>query len=444
MASSTRLKDIKEYSLEILNEIDDALSRMLIWSIDKSSTSRDYAQIRQIDKLYKLGNLSKQMVHEIWNKCDIDDECFLFLVSLGLNPGYVCSAVCYSYDIPLNQKLKRVNQLIEHVAKNNELDDYFTNDTIRDILDIDEYGSDDEVHILEILKFLDGKKISLNINNTESLYYDGPDIKEVFLLLLKHGTDKDFLLECACRCLAGTEIVKYLINEAGAKWDHETRKESLLDYASKYRYLSMELLRFLIEDLKIPTNTKDHNNNTPLDNIIKTNNENAYYLLSIDAPLTVEVKNKEDCAMLAFFGKASIDKIDLETLEKMLVKHLKQMMGDICDGKTIGREVFQPDVEPVWNPEQINFYKVPLNYFLDAVHLFWHGSYKESHPYYQKVIDLYGSKKPVPPYEISNDTMQELKSSLKVISTLLHWSPVERQMLGDEAERDLKRIKISK
>lgn len=449
MASSTRLKDIKEYDSEILDEIADALVRMLIRSINKSSTNKDYyVQIQEIDKVYKLESLSKLIVYDIWGSCNmhIDDECFLFLISLGLNPGYVCSAVCHSY-IPLNQKLKRINQLIEHARKNN----CFANDTIRDILCSEDYSSDHVVHILEILKFLDGKGISLNINDTTSFEYDGPDIKEIYMLLLKHGTDKDFLLECACYCSENsTKIIKYLINEAGAKWDHETRKESLLDFVSRCGYVSIELLRFLIEDLKIPTNTKDCNNKTPLDNIIEINahvsNESScvYYMLSIDAPLTIELKDEDERSMLAFFGKASKNKISFGTLENILVMHLKQVMESICNGKTIGREVFQPDFEPVWNPEQINFYKVPLNYFLDAVYLFWNGSYKESHPYYQKVKDLYGDKKSVVGNEISEDTMREIKSSLKVISTLLQWSPVERQMLGDEAERDLKRIKTSK
>jgi hypothetical protein len=173
-------------------------------------------------------------------------------------------------------------------------------------------------------------------------------------------------------------------------------------------------------------------------------------MLSIDAPLTCKIAgetlDRQKTAMLAFIGKFDRDlDFNVETFEKLLVTHLKNAIANICDCKTIGREVYYPDSQPVWNPEQIDFRKVPLNYFLDAIYLFWHGSYRKNHPYYQTVVDLYGEK-PGPAglgKEISEKTMRKINFNLKTISTLLQWSPTERQMLGDEAERDCKRIKTT-
>jgi hypothetical protein len=77
------------------------------------------------------------------------------------------------------------------------------------------------------------------------------------------------------------------------------------------------------------------------------------------------------------------------------------------------------------------------------VYLFWDGSYNVGHPYYQKVIDLYGKKPGFERY-ISETTVKEIKFHRKTLATLLDWSPIERKMLGDEAEREFKRIKSKK
>ena len=446
------LRNISRFNIDTLNEIENALCTMLVDSMRNTPNEdniKKLARITRVTDVYNLRETSAPHVEKILSECESDDTLLELMLDKGLNPEYVCSEIAKSMT-EIDIKLKRINQVIDYVVRNNLQGKYFSNAVLWKILSTIDYSDDGyKGHGLKILKLLDQKGISLHIENGNEFNYDGPDAKEVFLLLLKHGTDKDFLLKRACHCENNVELIKYLINNLGAKWNDKEEKESILDYLCRDGNISLDLLRFLIEDLKIPTNTKDScNKQTMLDNILKCNDsENiqqcVYYMLSIDAPLTLKTPISKD-PLLVFFGKVSKDGIDPNVFESMLVKHLKQVIGDICDGRTVGREVFQPDlVEPVWDPDQINFSKVPLNYFLDAIYLFWNGSYKESHPYYQKVVDLYGKKAGIKG-DISKYTMQEIKINLKTISTLLHWSPAERQMLGDEAERDAKRIKTTK
>lgn len=429
-----------------LRKIEERLCRALIDAITKiEPENQKEAYVREILSVLNIAKIHLNHVRDIFRNVS-SSNWVKFLIDKGLNPRYVFYGISVMKDFDV--------ELVKHAITKAKLGaKYFSPYTITNIIN---KKNDDYDHTLETLKALDEHGCSLDIGDEGEFTYYGKDMKEIITLLVKHGNDKKNLLYWTCSGCCDVNAIKYLVKECETKWDDDLGEGTLLDMVSNEPECSPELLRFLVEDLKISTAIQyDEEDDdprsppTPFDNILQkaTNFNCIEYMLSINAPITTDMTKLpfEKRMLLTMTGKLkpSRDDMTLSWFETLWVKYLKDIIMDICDGKTLGREVYEPDREPIWNPDRIDFRKVPLNYFLDAVHLFCYGSYHESHPYYQKVVDLYG-KKDAFPRGVSKDTMEQIKSSLKIISTLLHWSPIERQMLGDEAERDAKRIKTNK
>lgn len=414
------------------------LCDVLVDTIKKSNKS----DTRLILHVLNISKTSSYIVDGVFKKLSRDD--LMFLIAKGLHPKCICSAISKAEFF--DQKLLLY---VIDLAKTNKMEaKYFSPQAIANIVDTEEGVRD---HALETLKTLDEHGVPLDVGYDKEIrwVYHGENMKEIVMLLLKHGNDKDDLLDLACYGSCDTEAIKYLIVERGAHWDNGKGDSTLIEHLTNQKGCSPELLQFLFEELKLSTNAANPDYYPPFDAILEnaTNLGCIQYMLSINAPMTTDITTLsfEKRMVFAVVGKLKPNK-DEETLkffEAFWIEYLKGIIADICDAKTLGREVFQADQEPVWDPECINFKTVPLNYFLDAVYLFSRGSYHENHPYYQKVLDLYG-KKPGFHRNVSKITMDEIMSNLKTISTLLHWSPIERQMLGNEAERDFKRIKTNK
>jgi hypothetical protein len=431
MGSFFNARELEKAELYLCDALVDALKRYSTHDIQIVLNVLNIAEIPE-----------GRCIH-LFQKLSAYKDMLILLIEKGLNPSYVCSGI---------SKMENFNQelliFVLKFAKTNNLEaKFFSPSAIRNIVD-GEKGMPE--HALETLKVLDEHGISLHLENEEGegFEYYGKNAKEIVILLLKHGCPESSLLYDIGLSGSNFEAIKYLIVERGTRWNDKGGNGTLLQHVSFNEECSPELLRFLVEDLKIPTGAPD-GNSLPFDMILDhaINTQCIEYMLSVDAPFTknIEALPFEKRMLFAVDGKVKIVKAEgtLLFFEKLWINWLKQTIAKICDCKILGREVYQPDQEPVWDPEYIDFRKVPLNYFLDAVHLFCHGSYHENHPYYQKVVDLYG-KKPGFHRDVSKKTMDKLRSNLKTISTLLQWSPFEREMLGDEAERNYKRIKINK
>lgn len=432
-------------------KIEQYLCKALIDVIIKTEGEKlKESYVKEILSVLNIANIHFKHVRDIFRSCS--SEWLRFLIRNGLHPDYVF----YGISIMENFDPELLEYTINYAEglDRNLKEKYILPYAIAHILNREK---DDYDHTLKTLKILYDHGISLDIGEEGEFSYYGKDMKEIVMLLINQTNDKNHLLYWTCSGCCDPEAIKYLIKDCGVKWDDEAGEGTLLDLVSKEEGCSPELLQFLIEDLKCSTAVQyDEEEDdprsppTPFDNILQqkiVNTKCIEYMLSINAPITIDASqlSLEKRMLLTVAGKLkpSRDDMTLSWFEALWVKYLKDIIMDICDGKTLGREVYEPDREPVWNPDRIDFRKVPLNYFLDAVHLFCHGSYHESHPYYQKVIDRYGKKEAFP-RGVSKNVMEEIKSSLKIISTLLHWSPIERQMLGDEAEREAKRIKTNK
>lgn len=152
-------------------------------------------------------------------------------------------------------------------------------------------------------------------------------------------------------------------------------------------------------------------------------------------------------AILAFYGtnrtKLTTTKDFSFAFKEQVLRYLGNLRDSIRDNKVFMRDIhsanFDTQKEPVWDPEEIDFSKVPIQYFLDALCLFINGSYAESHPYFAKV-----DKKPGFPIEQKEEFFSHVKEYLQDISTRLHWSSTEREVLYEEAEREFKKIKTDK
>jgi hypothetical protein len=407
--------------------------------------------VKRVLSVLNIRKIHCDFVRDLLKKCS--SKWLGLLINKGLNPRYVFHGISVMENFDPELLKHTISCARTHKSLETK---YFSPNAISKIID---KKKEDNDHTLETLKILDEHGCSLNIGTDSGFTYYGKNMKEIIMLLVKHGSDKNHLLYWTCSGCCDAEAIKYLVKECGTKWDDNAGEGTLLELVSKEEECSPELLRFLIEDLKLSTAIQHDEEDddprpppTPFDNILQKarNLKCIEYMLSIDAPFTIDMGELpfEKRMMLTVCGKAKPSKFGegeytLAWFEKFWIKYLNDIIMDICDSKKLGREVYEPDQEPVWDPDRIDFRKVPLNYFLDAVYLFCHGSYHESHPYYQKVIDLYGKKEGFH-RSFTTNIMEAIKKSLKVISTLLHWSPIERHMLGDEAERDLKRIKTNK
>lgn len=429
-----------------LEQIEDLLCEKFISGINTWVKQKDGGfALLSVTNIWRVQEASGKHVKKILDQILPlkDKEYFQFILGIGLRPKKICNNVFQNNVLNIERKFAYINQIIEYAIKNDKIQQYFSESVLLHILTTSEYvNKDDTIHILDFLKLLDEKGISLRITNNSNFNYEGLNTKEIFRMLLKHNTNKDYLLEHVCTTTCDVETIKYLINDLGASWNREI---SILQYVSGNSHVSEDLLRFLIEDLKIPTTTKDKHDRTPFDNILKikdgVDGRPINYMLCVDAPLsdTTKITDPTKRAMLAYFGKINNeneDTINLEFLEQMIVLYLKEKVDKISEGKLLGKEIFQTEFEPVWNPQQINFHKVPLNHLLDAIKLYWNGSYETNHPYYQKVFDLYG-KKPGLKKAVSEISMFNVKFFIRTISRLLLWSPYEKE----EQERESKRHK---
>lgn len=419
-----------------LKNIEGELCQLLINTINVDG---NYEDVLDVFNIAKASFISVKNILE-----EVSDLDAYRLIKAGLHPGHIIDAI--SKRKIFDQEL--LITVIEYAKTDEKLLNKFFSPCVlaRVLSNTDDNKRETYDHVLKILTILEKYGISLDIKASGFSYY-GKDMKDIVMLLSKHGVGMDHLLYWCCDGCCDAEAIKYLVKDLGVKCAYFDG--TILDLISQKKGCNVNLLRFLIEDMKISTHTK-RNGRTPFDNILTTfpHVECVAYMCSVDAPTTIDLNQISSGTIrgyLIFFGKVKLNKKEYSavySISKMWTTYLKDTITKICEGKLTGTEVFRTDMEPVWDPDQINFSKVPLNYFLDAVLLFCHGSYHENHPYYQKVIDRYGQRHGFDTFsETFKRNIEKTKTNLKIISTLLHWSPIERQMLGDEAERDAKRIK---
>ena len=274
------------------------------------------------------------------------------------------------------------------------------------------------------------------------------------------------------------DAIKYVIEDQKTDVIDDMLFEIARNTDCPYKTQYLDIFKYLIGFLPLSAVTKEEDGRTLIEdffyhdskrnnNVVNNDIDYIRYLLF----LGVGVNFKKECfdqkkmtfckpyyGLFAFYGVFDIPyifKIVGNTSNRFRTHfeaecslYLHRITKNICNGnKRLDSEILRVDLEPIWNPNQINFSKVPLHHFFDALHLFYWGSYNPLHPYYEKVAKLYekGQGLSNVGYNIGHERFfQKVKRKLRVISTLLHWSPTVRELLGDEAEREYKRIKTTK
>lgn len=430
------IKTIRSYDKEVVHDTKKMLYRILYDTLTYNNKNE------AIDDVISVLNVLSNPDYELlFQDGDLEPSALSKLFDRGLvldRDGELFDVVCQYYD---KKDALQISEMILNYKKN--VIDF---DVVMDV--VIRHGQ------LSILKLLQSKGYDLKKLNTTNEYINfGKGDMKIMLFLLASGVDKNVLMKSVCATSCDLYLAKHLMQLGDIQTD------DLLVRACQSDEVSKSFVEYLIS-IGSGINTK-FDGMTSLDYIMmedslldKTDQAEIadflFYLGAEGDPVIDDLKSMDLNAICVFYGRLTSCNVKSDEVDRIgsffdqIHRYLQNVAKDICNDRLTEekRKLLLDDnneQEPVWNPLLFDFSKVPLKYFMDALHLFCYQSYHKSHPYYAKVLEKYGRPNPI----IYDDgrLFREVEEQLKIIFYLIHWSPKERQITQTEGERDMKRYK---